>query len=112
MTSLENIYSNYKLYCDKGDRSDIGLYGHYYIEKYEKHFSEKRYTAKNVLEIGTMSGASALMWDEYFPNANIFTLDRDLPSDNSRWPEFSRPTGSSARGRSRRHSHEARVSDP
>ncbi len=88
MTSLENIYSNYKLYCDKGDRSDMGLYGHYYIEKYEQHFSEKRYTAKNVLEIGTMSGASALMWDEYFPNANIFTLDRDLPSDNSRWPEF------------------------
>lgn len=48
MTSLESIYSNYKLYCDKGDRSDKGLYGHYYIEKYEKHFSEKRYTAKNV----------------------------------------------------------------
>lgn len=88
MSTLEDIYSKYKLYCDKGNRSDIGLYGHFYIEKYEQHFAKLRSTAKNVLEIGTMSGASALMWNEYFPNANIFTLDRDLPSDNSRWPEF------------------------
>ena len=35
-----------------------------------------------------MSGASALMWSDYFENANIFTLDRDHPSDNSRWPDF------------------------
>ena len=88
MDSLQEIYSKYKRYCDKGDRSDIGMYGHFYIEKYEKHLSEMRLFAKNVLEIGTMSGASALMLDEYFPNAHIYTLDRDLPSDNSRWPDF------------------------
>ena len=91
MDSLQEIYSKYKRYCDKGDRSDIGMYGHFYIEKYEKHLSEMRLFAKNVLEIGTMSGASALMLDEYFPNAHIYTLDRDLPSDNSRWPDFFPP---------------------
>ena len=38
-----------------------------------------------------MSGASALMWSDYFENANIYTLDRDHPSDNSRWPDFFPP---------------------
>ena len=38
-----------------------------------------------------MSGASALMWSDYFKNANIYTLDRDHPSDNSRWPDFFPP---------------------
>jgi len=91
MRDLNQIYQNYIYYCDKGDRSSIQKYGHYYIEKYEYHFSKKRLNAKNVLEIGTMSGASALMWSDYFENANIFTLDRDHPSDNSRWPDFFPP---------------------
>jgi hypothetical protein len=91
MLDLNNIYQNYINYCDKGDRKSIGKYGHYYIEKYDYHFSKIRTTAKNVLEVGTMSGASALMWSDYFENANIYTLDRDLPTDNSRWPDFFPP---------------------
>lgn len=50
--------------------------GHCYIEQfYEKDFEPRRYTAKNILEIGTYHGGSALLWRDYFPNATIFTAD-------------------------------------
>ena len=50
--------------------------GHSYVEQfYEKHFAFRRYTAKNVLEIGTYYGGSALLWRDYFPYATIVGAD-------------------------------------
>jgi hypothetical protein len=49
---------------------------------YERYLSSIRHVAVNFLEIGVggyddpnAGGASARMWEEYFPNGNIFALD-------------------------------------
>lgn len=42
---------------------------------YEKHFANKRLTAKSVLEIGIYEGESILLWHDYFTNAKIYGLD-------------------------------------
>ena len=50
--------------------------GHCYIEMfYERSFEPRRYTARNVLEIGSYHGGSILLWRDYFPNATIYTAD-------------------------------------
>lgn len=46
-----------------------------YCEIYEKHFSKNRLNVERLLEIGTLTGASARMWKEYFPNAEINVVD-------------------------------------
>lgn len=38
-------------------------------------FDPIRHSVRNVTEIGVASGASTLLWEEYFPNANIFGVD-------------------------------------
>lgn len=53
---------------------------HSYLELYERLLNGKKYTAKNILEIGigpknTLNGGSILIWYNYFPNANIYALD-------------------------------------
>lgn len=50
--------------------------GHPYVEHfYFKHFERNAFKAKNLLEIGTYEGGSALMWRDYMPNATITTVD-------------------------------------
>ena len=53
---------------------------HSYIELYEILLSNKKNTAKNVLEIGLgdfqeKNGGSIKLWKDYFSNANIYGLD-------------------------------------
>ena len=48
---------------------------HSYIPLYEKLLSNKRLTAKNVLEIGVNEGGSIKLWHDYFTNATIYGLD-------------------------------------
>lgn len=88
METLHDIYKKYMSYCDKGDRSSINMYGHNYIDIYHECFNMIRFDVKNFLEIGVMSGASTLMWHDYFPNATIYALDRQRPDDNTNWPKF------------------------
>lgn len=47
---------------------------HSYIEVYEKTLAPYRHTAKNILEIGLMSGESLRMWEEYF-DGNVYGMD-------------------------------------
>lgn len=47
---------------------------HSYIEVYEEILSPYRQTAKNILEIGLMSGESLRMWTEYF-SGNVWGID-------------------------------------
>jgi len=58
---------------------------HSYLPLYEKLFSSKKETAKNVLEIGVTKGGSIKMWSEYFVNATIYGLDnmdrKKIPQD-------------------------------
>ena len=69
MKTLSEIY----LDCKKGDWPDKGSV-HSYIEIYEELLSPYRHTAKNVLEIGLMSGESLRMWDEYF-DGTVYGMD-------------------------------------
>lgn len=48
---------------------------HSYLETYEKLLQSKKYTAKNVLEIGIYMGGSIKLWHDYFVNARIYGLD-------------------------------------
>lgn len=56
------------------DRTDKNTF-HSYLETYETLFSPKRYSAKNILEIGVQDGGSIKLWFDYFPNAIIYGLD-------------------------------------
>jgi hypothetical protein len=48
---------------------------HSYIPLYEKLLSNKRLTAKNVLEVGVNEGGSIKLSHDYFTNATIYGLD-------------------------------------
>ena len=52
---------------------------HSYMPIYEKLFESKRYTAKNVVEIGIgicpKGGGSIKLWHDYFENAHIYGMD-------------------------------------
>ena len=48
---------------------------HNYIEIYENYFSSLRYSTEKLFEIGILSGASHLMWKEYFHKAEIYGID-------------------------------------
>ena len=67
--------------CATGKYDTDKYYGHpwqthSYIENfYNENFKPIKFTASNVLEIGTYTGGSILLWRDYFPNANILALD-------------------------------------
>ena len=48
---------------------------HSYLPLYQKLFEKKKYTAKNVLEIGIFFGGSIKLWSEYFTSSVIYGLD-------------------------------------
>lgn len=70
--SLRDIVDNSR--TDK-NAGAIGLFGHSYLDLYEKLLNTKKYTSKNVLEIGIDKGGSVKLWYDYFPNAKIYGLD-------------------------------------
>lgn len=55
--------------CDKGTEK------HRYDRCYEPEFQGIRESSLNILEVGTFKGNSIESWVEYFPNANIYTID-------------------------------------
>lgn len=56
--------------------TDKNSYHSYVDGVYEELFRERRHSTKKVLEIGVEFGGSILMWRDYFPNAEIFGLDK------------------------------------
>lgn len=76
MNSLQKIYERNK----RGDWPDKGSV-HSYIEVYESILRPYRYTAKNILEIGLMSGESLRMWSEYFAG-DVYGMDCDIKPIN------------------------------
>ena len=65
MNSQSDLATKYN--ADKGES------GHNYIPMYE-HWLKNR-TVNVLLEIGFGSGASARMWREYYPNADIYVVE-------------------------------------
>jgi predicted O-methyltransferase YrrM len=50
---------------------------HPYTVLYHSMMSNLRDEPLNICELGILNGASLLMWQEYFPNANIYGFDFD-----------------------------------
>ena len=84
MTLLCDLATKYR--TDKG--GSPGYPHHEYTPIYYELLKDRRETTKNVLEVGIgfpgcggicpldyKSGASLFMWEEFFPNANIFGFD-------------------------------------
>ena len=69
--TLDQLYK--KHYDPKTGWPDKGTV-HSYIEVYEEILASYRKKAKNILEIGLMSGESLRMWDEYF-KGEVFGID-------------------------------------
>src|SRR6185369_13519508 len=78
--TLQNLYNKY--YDPKTGWPDKGTV-HSYIEVYEELFAPYRKKAKNILEIGLMSGESLRMWTEYF-SGNVFGIDCDIKPINGK----------------------------
>lgn len=56
------------------DRTDKNT-THSYLDLYESLLSNKRDTARNVLEVGIHVGGSIKLWNDYFKNATVHALD-------------------------------------
>jgi len=50
---------------------------HNYLTLMDFHFAPKRTSVTKILEIGVQTDRSVKMWEEYFPNAEIYGLDID-----------------------------------
>lgn len=72
LNTLLEIYNKYKV----GDWPDKGSV-HSYIDVYEKLLAPYRHTAKNILEIGLMSGESLRMWTDYF-DGSVHGIDCEV----------------------------------
>ena len=48
---------------------------HSYLPLYQELLINKKYTAKNVLEVGILRGGSIKLWHDFFTNATIYGLD-------------------------------------
>ena len=59
---------------------------HSYLELYENLLNRKKYTAKNILEIGICNGGSIKLWHDYFENAKIYGLD--IMNEINVWDEL------------------------
>lgn len=69
MQTLKELCAKHKVggWPDKGDV-------HSYLDVYEDVLAPYRHTAKNVLEIGLMSGESLRMWTDYF-DGTVYGVD-------------------------------------
>ena len=81
--TLDEIFNYFG--TDKGtnvknqyDKNSDLIIGHGFAKFYEKHLSNFKNQNFNLLEIGTWLGASSAAFTIYFPQANIYGLDKEL----------------------------------
>jgi hypothetical protein len=66
--SLVELEKDLKLITDKNTI-------HSYLPLYDELLCRKKFTCRNMLELGICYGGSIELWDKYFPNATITGLD-------------------------------------
>lgn len=76
MTTFEKILKKYegRTNYEGTDKNSLHSYG----PVYDRIFEPIRESARTVLEIGVLSGASLVALEEYFPNATIHGIDINL----------------------------------
>lgn len=79
MKTLAEIATFYK--TDKEISHNVLGQGHRYCNFYDHHLSSMRFENLKILEIGIFDGGSLKMWEEYFPNSQIYGVDID-PNSN------------------------------
>jgi 8-demethyl-8-alpha-L-rhamnosyltetracenomycin-C 2'-O-methyltransferase len=72
MSTLTKISEKY----DTSKRTELQCA--HYSRIYERYFSALRERPLTLLEIGVLRGESLKMWEEYFPNAEIYGVDIDI----------------------------------
>jgi glycosyltransferase involved in cell wall biosynthesis len=72
-SQADNILDKIAIKCGT-DKSSLW---HNYTRHYFKYFSHLREKKLRILEIGVGKGQSLRMWEEFFPNAEIFGIDTD-----------------------------------
>ena len=68
MNLLETYYTTQ-------NKSDKESFHHYISNFYCDKLTPKKYEALNILEIGIFNGDSLKLWEDFFPNANIYGID-------------------------------------
>ena len=63
---------------------------HSYTPFYYELFKDRQKTVKKVIEIGIGEGASLFMWNDFFPNAEIYGADIDPERVSLQLPEHYR----------------------
>ena len=66
--SLVELEKNLKLSTDKNTI-------HSYLSLYDELLCRKKFTCKNMLEVGICFGGSIELWSKYFPNAIVLGID-------------------------------------
>ena len=66
--SLVELEKDLKLITDKNTV-------HSYLSLYDELLCRKKFTCRNMLEVGICFGGSIELWDKYFPNGTIIALD-------------------------------------
>lgn len=69
---------------NKTDKYDLG----YISEFYDELFTPIKDTVKKVFEIGIFEGESAILWNDFFQNADIYCADIIERSDFSSYPRI------------------------
>ena len=76
MKTLMEIWEEEKLTLDDANKVGTSKYtSHPYASKYDELFAPWRQKQFRLLEIGALYGASTIIWDKYFPNADITVVD-------------------------------------
>lgn len=66
--SLVELEKDLKLITDKNTT-------HSYLPLYDELLCKKKFTCRNMLEVGICFGGSVELWDKYFPNGTVTALD-------------------------------------
>jgi hypothetical protein len=66
--SLVELEKDLKLITDKASI-------HSYLPLYDELLCRKKFSCRNMLELGINYGGSIELWDKYFPNAMVYGLD-------------------------------------
>jgi hypothetical protein len=71
MINLSNLSLTQLVNSQKTDKDTV----HSYLPLYEVLLKNKKFTCKNVIEVGVAEGGSIKLWHDYFPNATIYGCD-------------------------------------
>jgi hypothetical protein len=68
-------HRDYVMNIDLQGSNKFEISGHNYAKTFSKYLNNYRYTCKNLLEIGVLTGSSLCIWASMFPNSKIYGID-------------------------------------